>query len=76
MSFTNSYSNVADVCRPGFVKNTSQSWLGASPDAIVTKANGEKVLIEIKYPYTARDLTVEEAMTRSKVSAYREQIQH
>lgn len=53
---------------------TAQSWLGASPDAIVTMANGEKVLVEIKCPYTARDLTVNEATDKIKVSAWQEWI--
>ena len=64
--FTDSHSDIIDVIRTGLVVNAAQSWLGASPDAIVTMENGEKVLVEIKCPYTARDLTVDEAIDKIK----------
>ena len=41
--FTDSHSDIIDVIRTGLVFNAAQSWLGASPDAIVTMENGEKV---------------------------------
>ena len=64
--FTDSRNDIIDVIRAGLVVNTAQSWLGASPDAIVTMANGEKVLVEIKCPYTARELTLDEAIDKIK----------
>ena len=64
--FTDSRNDIIDCIRTGLVVNAAQSWLGASPDAIVTMENGEKVLVEIKCPYTARDLTVDEAIDKNK----------
>ena len=64
--FTDSRNDIIDCIRTGLVVNAAQSWLGASPDAIVTMENGEKVLVEIKCTYTARDLTVDEAIDKIK----------
>ena len=65
-SFTDSSNDIIDVIRTGLVVNAVQSRLGASPDGIVTMANGEKVLVVIKSPYIARDLTVDEAIDKNK----------
>ena len=46
--------------------DSSEPWLGASPDGIIT-ANGEKYLaVEVKCPYSARNMTVEEALRNIK----------
>ena len=63
---SDSRNNIIDDIRTGLVVNTAQSWLGASSEAMVTMANKEKVLVEIKCPYTARDLTMDEAIDKIK----------
>ena len=42
-------SSVVEVMESGLVVNSSEPWLGASPDGIVT-VDGEKHLVEIKCP--------------------------
>ena len=55
------------VMEPGLV-DSSEPWLGASPDGpdgIIT-VNGEKYLVEVKCPYSAQNMTVEEALRNIK----------
>ena len=54
-----------EVMEPGLVVDSSEPWLGASPDGIIT-VNGEKYLVEVKCPYSARDMTVKEALRSIK----------
>ena len=49
----------------GLVVDSQDHWLGASLDAIITVSN-EKCVIEIKCPYAARNMTVEEAISNVK----------
>ena len=42
-------SSVVEIVESGLVVNSSEPWLGASPDDIVT-VDGEKHLVEIKCP--------------------------
>ena len=56
---------IIEVKECGLVVDSSESWLGASPDAFIT-VDGEKCLVEIKCPYAARDMTVEDAVEKVK----------
>ena len=50
--------NKIKVSRCGFIINTKWPWLGCSPDGIVTSK-----AIEIKCPYSKKDMTIEEMCT-------------
>lgn len=57
----------------GFWIRSDCSWLGGSPDGIVTdKATGEKGLLEIKCPYSARHMTIPEYVLEKKGAYLRE----
>ena len=47
------------------VVNSREPWLGALPDGIVT-VDGKKQLAEIKCPYAAREMAIEEALSNVK----------
>ena len=47
------------------VVDSSEPWLGASPDSIIS-VKVEKHLVEIKFPYAARDVTVQEVVSSVK----------
>ena len=53
------------VMESGLVVDSSEPWLGASSDGTLS-VNDEKHLVEVKCPYSARDMTVEEAVTTIK----------
>ena len=60
-------SSVVEVMESGLVVNSSEPWLGALPDGIVTvHVDGEKHLVEIKCPYAAREMVIEEAVSNVK----------
>jgi predicted phage-related endonuclease len=48
----------------GFVISENMSFLGATPDAIVC-SNGLRGILEVKAPYTARNMTIKEACKSS-----------
>lgn len=47
----------------GLFLDKKHPYLGASPDGLV----GEDVCVEVKCPYSARDMTVKEAINNGKV---------
>ena len=49
----------------GLVVHKEMPFLGASPDAVVCQ-DGESGIIEVKCPYSARDMTIEEACKLTK----------
>lgn len=52
------------VSETGFWTNSKCMWLGGSPDGIVTCKSGQKGLLEIKCPYSARTESIDEFMGR------------
>jgi putative phage-type endonuclease len=58
------YSNVKES---GLVLHPLIPWLGCSPDGIVDDTDESRGIIEIKCPYNARDLTIDEYMTNKDV---------
>ena len=57
--------SLVEVLKPGLFVNSDEPWLGASPDAVLT-IDGKQCLVEIKCPYAARDLIIDEALQRVK----------
>lgn len=55
-------SHLHDV---GLIVNPQFPFLGASPDAIICH-DGKSVIMEVKCPYSARDLTIPEAVNQLK----------
>ena len=54
-----------EVTESGLVVDSGEPWLGASLDGIIS-VNGEKHLVEVKCPYSAWDMTVDEAVSSIK----------
>lgn len=52
--------NEVNVQSCGFVVNPKWPWLGASPDGVM-EIKGVKKAIEVKCPYSKKDLTIEES---------------
>ena len=52
----------------GLIISVQTPWIGASPDGIVTSFNETQGVVEYKNPYTARNLTLDEACTNLKSS--------
>ena len=49
----------------GFWVHTEYAWMGGSPDGIVTdKTTGQKGLLEIKCPFSARNMTIDEYINK------------
>ena len=52
----------AEVTKCGFVMNSEKGYLGATPDATGTLANGNQAIVEMKCPPTFKDKTVQESI--------------
>lgn len=52
----------------GLVVSSTHSWLGASPDGLVTDPHEESAegVVELKNPYNARNMTISEAVDKVK----------
>ncbi len=48
----------------GFWTHTDYPWLGGSPDGIVLDKSGQKGLLEIKCPYSAAQMTIDEYINK------------
>jgi len=60
-----------EVLETGFWTRSDYPWLGGSPDGIVVdKTLGQKGLLEIKCPYSARTMTIKEYISEKKSKAY------
>ena len=61
MHASNHYNLTAQEC--GFFIHPQEGWLGASPDGVVfdPSCSPSEGLLEIKCPYSVRDVTAEEA---------------
>ena len=54
-----------EVRSSGLVVNVDKPWLSATPDGVLSTSDNT-FLVEIKCPYTARDLTIAEAVVQLK----------
>ena len=54
-----------EVRSSGLVVNVDKPWLSATPDGMLSTSDNT-FLVEIKCPYTARDLTIAEAVAQLK----------
>lgn len=61
-----------EVRSSGLVVNVERPWLAATPDGVLTTADST-LLVEIKCPYTARSLTIAEAVAQLKSFCLHEQ---
>lgn len=60
------YHSEINIESSGMVVDEAEPWLAASPDGHVTLPNGDKYLVEVKCPYTARNMMVTEAASTIK----------
>ena len=50
----------------GLLVNAADPWLAATPDTMLTHEDGSKALVEIKCPYLARALSLDDAVIQVK----------
>ena len=60
------------TCKCGLVVSVTNPWLGASPDGLVHDPTSHPPdgLVEFKNPYTAKEMTLDEAVSKVKVFVF------